>query len=362
MKNEKNEKNEEKLCDNDPLPLISICAVAYNHGAFIREALDHFLMQQGPFRIEILIHDDASTDGTAEVIREYKKRYPEIIQPILQTENQYSSGITNLSGAFNFPRVKGKYVALMDCDDYWISKDKLATQLSYMEAHPDCQLCVHSAEVRNDRGELVNQNLMRPYRGDRDLGPGELVDKAGSFPFGSMMLRAELIKALPDWYVSCPVGDRPLELMAAAKGYCHYIDRAMSVYRFNGVGSWTNEMKQGDYKKKQEKYAEQMREIYRGFDRETGGRYQREERSASRRVYFLTRVNLRDFSVIYDGKYRKYYRELSFRDRFFIRFEWLFPGVYSALRGLGLVRIFLHVMHGFTHFIQKMLISGKESG
>ena len=410
------------------LPLISICAVAFNHAAYIRQALDHFLAQKGPFRIEILIHDDASTDGTAEIIRMYETQYPDIVKPILQKSNQYSKGIWNLSGAFNFPRVAGTYVALMDCDDYWCAEDKLATQLAYMETHADCQLCVHGAEVRNEKGELINRNLMRPYRGDRDLsaeelidkagsfpfgsmmlrselvrelpdwyvncpvgdrplelmaaakgychyidramsvyrfnGAGswtnsmktgdykqkqdrnlmrpyrgdrdlsaeELIDKAGSFPFGSMMLRSELVRELPDWYVNCPVGDRPLELMAAAKGYCHYIDRAMSVYRFNGAGSWTNSMKTGDYKQKQDRYAQQMKEMYDGFDRSTGGRYRREAASAARRVYFLTRVNLRDFSGIYALNDRRYYRELPGRERALIRLERHFPRLYRWIR------------------------------
>ena len=104
---------------------------------------------------------------------------------------------------------------------------------------------MQAAAFKHDRGELVNRNLMRPYRGDRDLSPAELVDKAGSFPFGAMLLRREVVEKLPDWYFRCPVGDRPLELLAALKGYCHYADRFDSVYRFHGAGSWTEEMKSG---------------------------------------------------------------------------------------------------------------------
>ena len=313
-------------------PLVSICAVAYNHAPYIREALDHFLSQKRDFGIEILVHDDASTDGTAGIIREYQESCPDIVKPIFETENQYAKGIRNISGAFNFPRARGKYVALMDCDDYWKSDEKLLLQVAYMESHPDCQLCVHAAEVRNDRGELINRNLMRPFRGDRDLSPAELVDKAGAFPFGSMMLRTELVRKLPGWYVNCPVGDRPLELMAAAKGYCHYMDSALSVYRFNGAGSWTESMMTGDYERKQNDYARAMRAMYEGFDKTTGGKYHREAVSASHRLYFLTRVNLRAFDAVFDPRYRRYYRELPLRERFFLRFEKTAPGLYQAVR------------------------------
>ena len=352
--------------------LVSICAVCYNHAPYLRQALNGFLSQkltypdpetkeERHFSIEILIHDDASPDGSADIIREYQERFPDIVKPILQTENQYSQGITNISGAFNFPRAKGKYITLMDCDDYWQSKDKLSLQVAYMEAHPECQLCVHAAEVRNDNGDLVDKNLMRPYRKDRDLTISELIDKAGSFPFGSMMLRKEVVENLPEYYVNCPVGDRPLELMAAERAWridvpkhdvldeagnvvnrpeegtgktaaAHYIDRPLSVYRFNGAGSWTSSMKDDDpaaYREKQDTYARQMREMYEGFDRATEGVFHKECVSASNRLYFLTRVNLRDFKMIFHPRFSRFYKELPARDKFFIRFEKDLPGVYK---------------------------------
>lgn len=364
--------------------LVSICAVCYNHAPYLRQALNGFLSQkltypdpetkeERHFSIEILIHDDASPDGSADIIREYQERFPDVVKPILQTENQYSQGITNISGAFNFPRAKGKYITLMDCDDYWQSKDKLSLQVAYMEAHPECQLCVHAAEVRNDNGDLVDKNLMRPYRKDRDLTISELIDKAGSFPFGSMMLQREVVESLPEYYVNCPVGDRPLELMAAERAWridvpkhdvldeagnvvnkpeedtgktagkntdgqsgdiaaAHYIDRPLSVYRFNGAGSWTSSMKDDDpaaYREKQDTYARQMREMYEGFDRATEGVFHKECVSASNRLYFLTRVNLRDFKMIFHPRFSRFYKELPARDKFFIRFEKDLPGVYK---------------------------------
>ena len=95
-------------------PLVSICCITYNHKEYIRDALDGFLSQRTDFPYEILINDDASTDGTADIIREYEQKYPEKIRALLQTENQYSKGITNPSGAFNFPRVRGRYVAMCE--------------------------------------------------------------------------------------------------------------------------------------------------------------------------------------------------------------------------------------------------------
>ena len=93
---------DEKRKQNSGEPLVSICCLTYNHEAYIRDALEGFLKQKVPFSYEILIYDDASTDGTADIIRAYHKIYPDIIRPILQTENQYSKGITNPSGALIF--------------------------------------------------------------------------------------------------------------------------------------------------------------------------------------------------------------------------------------------------------------------
>ena len=90
-----------------PEVMVSICCITFNQKDYIRDALEGFLKQKTDFSYEILIHDDASGDGTGEIIREYVQRFPERIFPIIQTENQYSKGLTNISGTFNFPRARG---------------------------------------------------------------------------------------------------------------------------------------------------------------------------------------------------------------------------------------------------------------
>ena len=92
--------------------MVSICCITYNQESYIRDALEGFVNQKTDFAYEVLIHDDASNDGTADIIWEYADRYPDLIFPILQTENQYSKGLTNVSGTFNFPRARGQYIAM----------------------------------------------------------------------------------------------------------------------------------------------------------------------------------------------------------------------------------------------------------
>lgn len=135
-------------------PLVSISCITYNHAPYIRQCLDSFLMQQCDFNYEILIHDDASTDGTSDIIREYQKKYPEIIKPIIQKENQWSQGIRGMMARFNFPRAKGKYIALCEGDDYWTDPLKLQKQVDFLETNPEYSLvCGGFKSVNTITGE-----------------------------------------------------------------------------------------------------------------------------------------------------------------------------------------------------------------
>ncbi len=132
-------------------PLLSISCATYNHENFIKDCLDGFVMQKTNFNFEVLIHDDASTDNTANIIREYEQKYPDIIKPIYQTENQYSKG-KPISATFNWPRAQSKYIALCEGDDYWTDPNKLQKQVDFLEANPDYMMCFHNAEILNTEG------------------------------------------------------------------------------------------------------------------------------------------------------------------------------------------------------------------
>ena len=121
---------------------VSISCITYNHEPYIRQCLNGFIMQKTTFAYEVLIHDDASTDATAEIIREYEEKYPDIIKPVYETENQWLKGKRG-SAVFNFPRAKGKYIALCEGDDYWTDPLKLQKQVDFLEAHASCVLCCH---------------------------------------------------------------------------------------------------------------------------------------------------------------------------------------------------------------------------
>lgn len=127
-------------------PLVSISCITYNHAPYIRQCLEGFIMQKTNFAYEILIHDDASTDSTSDIIREYENKYPDIIKPIYETENQYQKGVPIGSAVWNVPRAQGKYIALCEGDDYWTDPNKLQKQVDYMEQHSEIDLCCTASQ------------------------------------------------------------------------------------------------------------------------------------------------------------------------------------------------------------------------
>lgn len=138
--------------------MVSVYCLAYNHGEFIRDALEGFVMQKTTFDYEVFVHDDHSTDNTAEVIREYAQRYPEIIKPIYQSENQHSQGV-NIFHTYLLPRMTGRYLAICEGDDCWIDEYKLQKQVSFLESHPEYIGVFANVEVVNEHNMPVAGTL-----------------------------------------------------------------------------------------------------------------------------------------------------------------------------------------------------------
>jgi glycosyltransferase involved in cell wall biosynthesis len=154
-------------------PLVSILCACYNHESFIEDALNGFLMQRTDFPFEVIINDDASTDGSVEIINKYARLYPKIIKPILQTENQYGKGIKAFF--FTSGEAKGKYFALCQGDDYWLDETKLQTQADFLEKHLEYSLCGHNAFVI-EGGIVMSANVI-PRWHQRDTVQKRLAER-----------------------------------------------------------------------------------------------------------------------------------------------------------------------------------------
>ena len=220
-------------------PLVSISCITYNHVNFIRDAIESFLMQKTDFPLEVLIHDDNSTDGAEDIIREYEKKYPDIIKPIYETENQWNKGIRG-SLAFNFPRARGKYVALCEGDDYWTDPLKLQKQVDFLEKNPEYSMCFHPVRVFFEDKE--EDDVILPAEKDPSKFTKEELIKKNFIFTNSVMYRKlnydNMPKVIPgDWY---------MHLYHAKFGKIGFIDRVMSAYRRHSGGLWWDSYKNMD--------------------------------------------------------------------------------------------------------------------
>ena len=243
-----NQRTEQEIMKNwktHDRPLVSICCTAYNHEPYIEEAIESFLMQETDFPFEVLVHDDCSTDNTANIIREYEKKYPNIIKPIYQKENQYSKGI-KISATFIYPGAKGEYIALCEGDDHWNDPEKLQIQLDLMLEHPECHLSFHPAKELLDNE--IGKTIAKHSNKNKIFSPSEIILGGGEFcPTASLVFKKEAVLDLPDWfYTEAPVGDHYMQIFGSLKGGALYIDRNMSIHRIGHSGSWTTIMKEKD--------------------------------------------------------------------------------------------------------------------
>lgn len=300
--------------------MVSIYCTVYNHEKYIAEAIEGFVMQKTDFKYEVLIHDDASTDQSAEIIRSYEQRYPDIIKPIYQNINQHSKGV-RICQAFNYPRAKGKYIALCEGDDYWTDPHKLQKQVDYMEQNPGCTFCFHNAFLANDTSGLfkkamiphADQNRKYFFNQNKSYNVGEL-QLLGFIPTASFLYRKEISDNLPDWYFNAPAGDLAIKLIAASYGYAYYINEIMSVYRINVKGSMTAQWKREDNTKKVARM-EGFIKTLAAFDKWSNYKYTNEIQGSKVSFEFrleLAKGNKRIFS---EEKYKNYFATIGTREK-----------------------------------------------
>lgn len=214
-------------------PLVSICCITYNQVNFISEAIEGFLIQKTSFPMEIIIHDDASTDGTAEIIRSYERKYPNLIKPIYQTENKFSQGL-KVSATYVWPKARGKYIALCEGDDYWIDPSKLQSQVDFLENNPGFTIAFHNTRYLFEDGREEY-----PNKYDKDIYTIEDLFEKNFIATASCIFRKKNVDELPTWFYKLPFGDWSLHFINAQFGKIKYIDKVMAVYRIHSGGMWS---------------------------------------------------------------------------------------------------------------------------
>lgn len=215
-------------------PSVSIICPTYNHEEYISDAIESFLMQKVDFPIEIIIHDDASTDNTVNIIKRYEKKYPDLIKPIYQKENQYSKG--KIPAHFVYKKATGKYIAICEGDDYWTDPYKLQKQFNFLELYPEYIAVTHNVKMINEHNEQINDkmNLYRLFKEHRytlkDAEDHKLPFQTASLFYRNIWLNldTEIFQA----YLQCNCnGDTKIAVLLTMMGDIFCMSDIMAVYR-----------------------------------------------------------------------------------------------------------------------------------
>lgn len=223
--------------------LVSVLCITYNQVDYVEDMLNGIVKQKTNFKYEVIVHDDASTDGTVDILKEYQNKYSDLLNVIYENENQWSRGV-KITQKIMVPLIKGKYVAFCEGDDFWIDHNKLQEQVDFLEKNPDYVCVAHNA-LCWEEGKLYP---MDNFEQSREILDREILDR--KFPFlataGKVYRKETFI--LDDFFLECgEVGDMCTEYAALLKGKFYYMDKIMSVYRYRSKGSWSNRVRKSDY-------------------------------------------------------------------------------------------------------------------
>lgn len=249
---------------------ITIFCLTYNHAEYIRDAFKGFLSQITNYNYNVFVYDDASTDGTSDIVREYEKKYPEIFDVYISDVNMYNSP-ERISFMRKLYRnyIKGEYVAWCEGDDYWADRHKLQKQVDYMRNNESCMMTAHASMWIDYQKNAQYEKF--PYETSRVLLPEEVImQRNGNLPTASLVMKKEVF-IQDEVYPTCEVADIPMQLYAIAKGYIYYFSEVMSVYRYMHDGSWCANCYKNDINLW--KHRLRMVFFYEGYDRYTKGKY-----------------------------------------------------------------------------------------
>jgi len=230
---------------------VAIVCKTYNHEKYISEAIESFLDQETDFSFQIIIHDDASTDKTPEIMRSYKEKHPHKIFPIYQKVNQYSKGAEGKETMHQqlVSLIDSEYVALCEGDDYWIDKNKLQKQVNFLDNNLEYSASTH-------RSKVFDESIMRFKKNtgskldvltieDMILGGGGIV------PSASIFMRSKYY-LIPQFGRNLSIGDWQIQIHVSLYGPIKNYRDVMAVYRTNVSNSWTSKYQEADIKKHSE--------------------------------------------------------------------------------------------------------------
>lgn len=210
--------------------MVSILCLVYNHEPYLRQCLDGFVMQKTNFKFEAIVHDDASTDGSAAIIREYAEKYPDIIKPIFETENQYSKHDGALTRIMN-NHMRGKYIAFCEGDDYWIDESKLQNQVDILESKSDIKMVYSKCLIFFEKTKKFGKKEFG--------GPGtSFLDllKLNTIPTHTVVIHKDILlnyyNEIKPEKRNWVAGDLPIWLWTSQKYKIFFQNKTVGVYRY----------------------------------------------------------------------------------------------------------------------------------
>lgn len=253
--------------------VVSVICAAFNQERFIAMALEGFLRQETSFPTEILVHDDASTDSTASVIRHYETRYPGRFRCFYQQVNQYQSIGNNIVHEYLIPKTSGAFIAICEGDDYWTDRRKLEKQVAFMRRQPEVAMSCHAARV-NHYGGPSRYGLHRLRTGPLIPPKVVVLGGGGLYPTCSAMFRRDVLVDFPEFFRGLPIADSLWALNALRKGAVGYMDEVMAVYNAGVPDSWSQRARHRPLSETLG-YLRRLEEARAAFDQLTNGQFSR---------------------------------------------------------------------------------------
>lgn len=305
----------------DSNTMVSVICTAFNHERYIEQCLESLANQKTNFGFEVLVHDDASTDNTAAIIKKLVEKYPNIIKPLYQKENQFSKGVC-ITSTFLLPLAKGKYLAWCEGDDFWTDENKLQKQFDYMQAHPKCVLCGHAAYYANEDGSLRHDKYFDKYHKDKIFTVDELILN-WSFSTNSMMYCKEIYPNEIPYRGDSINEDFALIVWYALHGEVHYLKEKMSAYRYVSINSL------GDKQRKNDKVYIDVRKKYiamlERLDEYTNYQYHEAVLARVDEVRFSIYIKSRDLKKV---KLCGQYKKLLLKQKILLNIQIKFPNAF----------------------------------
>ncbi len=313
--------------------VVSVICIAYNQEKYIRECLDSVLCQKTDFKFEIIVQDDASSDNTVAIIKEYAEKYPKLIVPVLHTENQFSKyGYIVFDDVLTIAR--GDYIAFCECDDFWCDDNKLQMQVDILRNNPNCHICVNKVGSCKENGEPLSSELPSYQLNTAVYHPEYLLEKGLEFQLsGTLFLRNDFEKynnSKFGFFISPTPTDTKLYLYFISLCDYYYCDRITSIHRSASIGSWSSNQSKLTLGRRIEYFNNRI-ELYELYDKYTEGKFSEiiEKKIDKEKTYLLALKG--DFSFIINVlKYKP--SKIKTKELFYLFAESRFPKLIKYLK------------------------------